>query len=563
MRSTTLLCAFAGLAGVATAQRTFLVNAGPTGAPPPEGAGYADVSLDGRYVVFESAASVFIAGDLNSASDIYLRDLQTGLYELISRSTSGGQGALASAQPVMTPDARYVAFVSASQNLTTPNDVGTFDDVFLRDRQLGTTIKVSLTPGGSEADDISVWPGISNDGSRVCFSSRASNFAPVDPYAYDDVFVHDVLLGTTTLVSATPGGWPANDHSYTATISGDGRFVAFSSDASDLIAGDTNGKGDIFVRDLQTGSIVRASVATGGAQADNNSHMAALSDDGRIVAFHSVATNLASPDVPPWQDIFVRDMQSGVTTRVSQSASGTPANYSSWSPSLSGDGRYVVFSCYADNLLPTGHRHAIVRVDRSTGEVIETQGSVCGVPVDQVGLPRISGDGTKVVFPCKAAHATSQDTNNKYDVFLHDTNAAAVPKLCAYCGVAPTSHGCLPAISSTGTPSATAGSGFVLTVNAVEGQRTAMFLFSPYSVSVPWGGGPSFRCVDTFWGRFGHQTSSGTQNQCDGTLVVDANSWWHSWISAGSEAYVQAWFRDPASNAKSHFSEALSMIVRP
>lgn len=562
MRTVLIVCV---LAAVASAQRTFLVNEGPTGAPPPEGAGIADVSHDGRYVVFDSAASIFIAGDLNGVSGVYLRDLQTGLYELISRSASG-PGTLASSSAIMTPDARYVAFVSASQNLATPNDVGTFDDVFVRDRQLGTTIKVSVMPGGGEANNSSRWPGISNDGSRVCFSSQAANLSPVDPYAYEDVFVRDLSLGTTTLVSATPGGWVGNDHSYVATISGDGRFVAFSSDASDLIAGDTNGVGDIFVRDLQSQTTVRASVATGGAQADNYSHMAALSDDGRIVAFHSVATNLATPDVPPWQDIFVRDMQSGVTTRVSQSASGTPANYSSWSPSLSGDGRYVAFTTYAYNLLPSAHRHAIVRVDRATGEVIETQGSVCGVPVDQVGLPRISGDGSKVVFPCKAAHAASRDTNNKYDVFLHDTNAPAVPKVCTYCAVAPTSHGCLPAISATGAPSATAGAGFVLNVSSVEGQRTAMFLFSPYSVSVPWGGaGHSFRCVDTFWGRFGHQNSGGTSNQCDGALVVDANAWWSSngAVSAGHEAFVQAWFRDPASNAGSHFSEALSCVVRP
>lgn len=174
----------------------------------------------------------------------------------------------------------------------------------------------------------------------------------------NDVFVHDRQTGATTRVSVDSSGTQAGNTSFSAEISGDGRYVAFQTDSTNLVVGDTNGVRDIFVHDLQTGATTRVSVNTAGTQADNFNYQAAISNDGRYVAFESDAANLVAGDTNGRTDIFVHDRQAGATIRASVDSSGTEADDISYSPAMSGDGRYVAFSSLAENLV-TGDTNII------------------------------------------------------------------------------------------------------------------------------------------------------------------------------------------------------------
>jgi hypothetical protein len=230
--------------------------------------------------------------------------------ERVSVATGGAEGnnESASFQASISADGRYVALQSLATNLVS-GDTNAQQDVFVRDRQSGTTERVSVATGGAEGNSSSYAPSISADGRFVAFYSLASNFAAGDTNGYVDVFVRDRQSGTTERVSMATGGAQENNNSYNPAISADGRFVAFYSLASNLVAGDTNLASDVFVRDRQSGTTERASVATGGAEAEGNGHSEepSISSDGRFVAFASPASNLVAGDSNNNSDVFERD----------------------------------------------------------------------------------------------------------------------------------------------------------------------------------------------------------------------------------------------------------------
>src|SRR5262249_22216540 len=250
----------------------------------------------------------------------------TELLNVASDGTPGNGSVIDLDGPVMSTDGRFVAFGSDATNLV-PNDTNTSpsrgcatpgcaEDIFVRDRQTGLTERVSVASDGTQADEESFSPAISADGRFVAFGSIASNLARADTNRFTDVFVHDRQTGLTERVSIASDGSQGNGFSGLPAISADGRYVAFVSDATDLVPGDTNGFADVFVRDRQTGTTERISVASGGTQANNYSgpgdHLA-ISSDGRFVAFSSRATNLVTSDLNGSQDVFVRDRVIGVT----------------------------------------------------------------------------------------------------------------------------------------------------------------------------------------------------------------------------------------------------------
>jgi Tol biopolymer transport system component len=261
-----------------------------------------------------------------------------------------------------------VAFESFASNLI-PGDTNGASDIFIHDQVTGQTTRVSVASDGTEGNDHTFSPAISADGRFVAFASQAGNLVPGDtntcgsviPGSCPDVFVHDRQTGTTTRVSVASDGTEANGGNNNPTISGDGRYVAFGSLASNLIGGDTNGAGDIFVRDRQTGTTTRVSVASDGTQANRDSSDASISSDGRFVAFHSFATNLVSSDTNNESDVFVHDQQSGATSRASVASDGTQANSASARPSITSDGRFVAFDSVASNLVP-GDTNGIIDV---------------------------------------------------------------------------------------------------------------------------------------------------------------------------------------------------------
>lgn len=274
------------------------------------------ISADGRYVAFSSGATNLVPGDTNGYDDVFVRDRLTHRTTLVSVASSGAQANGSSAYPFIgapsiSADGRYVAFISYASNLVA-GDTNNFADVFVRDRVAKKTERVSVAFNGAQANAplIESTPSISADGRYVAFSSLARNLVPGDTTNTSDVFVRDRATKTTERVSVASSGAQGNDHSFQPSLSANGRFVAFSSAASNLVAGDTNGFPDVFVRDRVTKKTERVSSASDGAQGDRSSFDPSINANGRYVGFYSDADLV--PGLPnEYGDIYVRDRGRG------------------------------------------------------------------------------------------------------------------------------------------------------------------------------------------------------------------------------------------------------------
>jgi hypothetical protein len=262
------------------------------------------ISADGRYVAFHSWASNLVPGDTNNTYDIFLRDRLLGTTELISVSSDGIVGDGFSQWISITPDGRYVAFDSWATNLV-PNDTNGTRDVYVRDRETGITEIVSITSDGSPGNGESFWPAISADGRYVAFNSWASDLVVGDTNNYRDVFVYDRFTGQTQRVSLSNDGIEGNESSNTPAISADGRYVSFWSYASNLVPNDNNGFADSFVYDRQTGKLEIISVTADGTQANAEITSISISADGEFVTIWSLASTLVSGDTNNIVDVFV------------------------------------------------------------------------------------------------------------------------------------------------------------------------------------------------------------------------------------------------------------------
>ncbi len=315
----------------------------------------------GRMIVFTSAAPDLVAGDTNGVQDVFVHDRATGVTTRVSVSSAGAQANAASAmfaRPAISGNGRYVVFHSAASNLV-PSDTNGVADVFLHDLWTGTTELVSTSTDGGFADGASVGNfSISADGRFVAFDSAAHNLVPGDTNGRIDGFVRDRQVGQTIRVSVAGDGTQANgDTQLLGTwISGDGRFVTFQSSASNLVPNDTNNAYDVFVHDRLTGATERDNVASDGAQASSGNPTeytdASLSYDGRYVSFDETATNLVPGDTNGSQDTFVHDRLTGRTERASVASDGTPGNFASGNHMMSADGRYIAIGTVASNLFP-------------------------------------------------------------------------------------------------------------------------------------------------------------------------------------------------------------------
>jgi Tol biopolymer transport system component len=381
------------------------------------------ISADGRYVAFYSWAPNLVPGDTNYWPDVFVRDRQIGATKRVSVNSLGVEGNLLSADPSISADGRFVVFGSSSNNLV-PGDTNWAGDIFVHDCETGRTRRVSVSSTGTQADlGNGGRPTISGHGRFVAFSLDAGNLVPGDMNASRDVFVHDLLTGVTERVSVDSFGVEANGESDHPSISADGRLIAFESDASNLVPGDTNGTYDIFVHDRQTGVTERVSVDSSGAQGNSGSFSPSLSADGRNVAFGSSATNLVPWDTNGARDVFVHNRLTGVSKRVSVDSFGTPGNDRSNDPSISATGRYVAFSSKANNLVLGDERwwSDIFVHDRQTGVTERVSVDSFGAQGrDSSGSPSISFDGRHIAFDSSAKNLVSGDSNSETDVFVHD-----------------------------------------------------------------------------------------------------------------------------------------------
>jgi Tol biopolymer transport system component len=387
------------------------------------------LSADGRYAAFYSDASNLVSGDTNSARDVFIRDGQTGETTRVSVDSAGGQANGDSFEPAVSADGRYVAFSSAATNLVS-GDTNGVNDVFVRDRQQNTTTRVSLGLNGANANGGSDSPSISGDGQRVAFTSAATNIVAGDTNNQRDVFVVDRQSPTAMRASLSTPGDEANLDSFNPELSADGRFVVFTTFASNLVGFDDNEGSDVFLRDLQAGTTTRVSEYTGGFQIDGDSLRPAISADGRYVAFDSDAWNLVWGDTNDVFDVFLIDRANGAVTRVSVDDSGDQSDGGSFRPSLSADGRYVAYYSDASNLVPgdTNGAADVILYDRLSGATKRVSVAGGGGEANGSSLrPALSANGRLVIFESDATNLVPGDTNQFTDVFTHDPTAPTPP----------------------------------------------------------------------------------------------------------------------------------------
>ncbi len=378
------------------------------------------VSDDGRFVMFISGATNLAPGDTGNDLDAFVRDRQAGTTERVSVSNTGAEANSQTQEADMSGDGRYVIFLSGDNTLV-PNDNNPGQDIFIRDRQAGTTQLALPGIGGTAEFGFSVDRiAISGNGRYIAFHTFGA-LSPEDEVGVRDIYVYDREAGTVDFISDNNSS-TARGHSFNPSISDDGRYVAYHSMADDLVAGDTNERMDVFVFDRQTRQTERVSLTQGGAQTNNDSLEASISNDGRFVSYSSEATNIAPQDTDANQDIYVYDRQNDTTQLVSLRSDETrPAPNSAGSASrdsrISGNGRYVTFQ--SDLPLDSGDINILTDIyvrDLTTGTTEWVSRSGGGYNY----APAISNDGRYVAFSSTSDRMSSNDSNDRADIFLAD-----------------------------------------------------------------------------------------------------------------------------------------------
>jgi Tol biopolymer transport system component len=389
------------------------VDVTPSGVAPNGSSWWPVMSADGRYIAFHSWATNLVPNDANGAYDIFVWDRALRTTRLVSLSATGTQANAACTYPAISADGNVVAFLSAASNLggTTVNGK---QQVYVRDSEAGVTELVSVSTSGDVADHDCEWCAVSGDGRYVAFDSAATNLIPGgNPHI--GVYLRDRQLGTTQCISVSTSGVLANYDALKPRLTPDGRFVLFCSLASNLVAGDTNGSKDLFLRDLQNGTTERISVSdVTGDQGDSGSAAApppAMTPDGRFIAFASEADNLVPSDTNGLWDIFLRDRLEGRTELISVSSSGQQGNgisgHAVGGLAISADARYIVFPSLATNFAPGdpgSFWDTFVRdlQDRTTDLLsVSTTGGAGNADSGENSVG-ISADGSAIVFDSKA-----------------------------------------------------------------------------------------------------------------------------------------------------------------
>jgi Tol biopolymer transport system component len=389
------------------------------------------VSANGRFVAFVSLASTLVPGDTNGTSDVFVRDRVSGTTERVSvngrgrQSTGGDAGGVLDTNwgpPAISADGRYVAFASTATNLV-KGDRNQVADVFVRDRVASTTERVTMVNRKLEANGESSQPAISPDGRFVAFASFADNLVPGDTNFTGDVFVVDRTGGGPQRVSVSDTGQQGENRSESPSISADGRFVAFTSSSDSLVPGDLDGASDVFVRDRAAGTTQGISVAPTASGFGATSSSPAITPDGRFVAFDSWEPDLVAGDTNNSFDVFVRERATGALERVSVSSAGVEGDDWSLAPSISSNGNLVALHSFADNLVSGDNNFdfdVFVR-DRAAGTTVRasvrTDGTEGGLSLGSLH-PSISADGTLVAFESEA-DLVPADTGFPVDVFTH------------------------------------------------------------------------------------------------------------------------------------------------
>ncbi|MEO8602194.1 MAG: hypothetical protein ABI629_06430 [bacterium] len=339
---------------------------GKAGNMPSEPGGFApSISADSRFVAFSSQATNLVVDDTNNLEDVFVFDRQSGEMQLISRTPEAVANG-ASSFPRLSGDGRFVVFQSNASNLVEGDD-NAATDIFLYDRQDDVMRRVSVSADGTAGNGRSLTPAISADGRVVAFASRATNLVTTTVSGtFEQIYVTNWENNAIGLASVNSAGMPGNLISFLPALTADGGMVAFKSEAFNLVSGDTNGVPDVFVRERAANITQRVSVDSFGNQANSLSAAPGISGDGRFVAFASFASNFVPEDGNGFSDVYVYDRfppnrAQGVIARVTVATNGGEPNggVTDFPVSVSTDGRWIGFASSSSNLVPNDFNNNI------------------------------------------------------------------------------------------------------------------------------------------------------------------------------------------------------------
>ena len=439
-----------------------LISKGNTPTPVTDRGIHSAISGNGRYVAFYSAGRDLDPTDTNSAEDVFLRDRQTGNLERISKAYTGlsTNGSSSVWRGAVNGDGTVIAFTSTASNLI-DHDNNKVSDVFVRDTTTGQNELISIDKHDSDASLKSYDASVSPDGRYVVFTSAADDLVAVDNNNHEDVFLRDRQSGVTTILSTRPDGSPADGQSGQGAISADGTKVAFASRADDIVAGDGNGKADIFVRDLASGAIERVSVSNTGAGGNADSTWPTISGDGRYVAFQTVASNLGGVKYNNGNDldVYIRDTQSDRTSRVMPDLASAAqwGDGTAWevhqgtvlNPSITNDGRYLAFHTNSSDFGLAANGNILV-LDRETGDYSLVSSSPDGTAGGGPSiLPQFAGDGSALTFASRSQSLLPIGSTYNNQIFARGFSADSVPADIDGDGVANIDDNC-PKVSNAG-----------------------------------------------------------------------------------------------------------------
>lgn len=563
------------LALAASAQRTSRVSLSSQGA---QAAGLSDrpsLCADGSRLVFTSAADDLVVHDANGLADVFVRDLASGTTALVSVNLRGVAGDGACLWPVISADGRQVSFSSLASDLVEGDQPGT-SDIFVRDLVLGVTERVNVSSQGVPADGGGRGSALSRDGRFVAFVSIGGNLVAGDDNGCDDIFVRDRLLGTTERVSVSSAGLEGDGHSGGPWISDEGRWVSFGSAAGNLVPGDANGMRDVFVHDRATGTTTRVSVSDQGVEGDGISgfnHLTGyfttfLSPDARWVVFHSYAENLVPGDSNGVPDVFVHDRATGTIERVSVASDGAQSDGRSYFPVLFGDGRWVSFKS-AGSTLAAGDDNGVEdvfvhdRVTRVTSRV--SLGSLGEEGNLESDYPTASLDGSVLVFESVADNLVAGDSNGAKDLFVRHLQLACAPPV-PTCAAGTSAAGCTPGLSWSGLPSASSIVPFELAAAALPNQSPMLLLYGFAPDARPLGSSTlciaaPFEAVAPGWSG-----GSASGSDCSGSYAVDFSALVQGGapgLVSGRQVHAQFWVRDASSPSSSLLGQGVTFLLHP
>jgi Tol biopolymer transport system component len=378
------------------------------------------ISADATKVAFGSGATNLDPADTDVLFDIYLKDLVTGDITLASTSDGGAKGDGQSFFPFLSAAGTRVAFESGATNLD-PADGDSIDDVYVKDLTTGDITLASTSDTGVKGNDRSTFPWLSRDGTKVAFFSDARNLDPADSDFEADIYVKDLGTGDIILASTSKAGVKGNDGSFSPSLSADGTRVAFSSGATNLDPADTDARADIYVKDLVTGDVTLASTSDTGVKGNRSSISPSLSADGTKVAFYSDANRLDPADTDFDDDVYVKDLGTGDIILASTSKAGVKGNGHSIHATLSADGTKVAFSSAATNLHPadTDDLWDVYLKTLATGRITLASTSDTGVKGNHFSyVGSVSANGTWVAFQSFATNLDPADSDSLFDVYL-------------------------------------------------------------------------------------------------------------------------------------------------